>query len=246
MVNETSDRPRLTPKGARTRARIVEEAAALIHERGVATPPWKMSKRRRKSAALGMYHSFPDKNELLQAVIDHQADAIVNNQGRCSAARTEVETWRNMVITEAKRTKARGFPWLARWSIAECDPEAQCSLRQGSISGQQPSAMYSDPFMRTGSSRRGSTRTTSPLLFSPRSKEDFSRPGATESSPVRDCGQYPSRPCYRYEPGSVFGTRGSWSGGLPSARRRHSGDGPDGVSPVGDDVSSARPLSVSA
>src|ERR1035438_926815 len=36
MVNETSDRPRLTPKGARTRARIVEEAAALIHERGVA------------------------------------------------------------------------------------------------------------------------------------------------------------------------------------------------------------------
>ena len=36
MTNETSDRPRLTPRGARTRARIVEEAAALIHERGVA------------------------------------------------------------------------------------------------------------------------------------------------------------------------------------------------------------------
>ena len=36
MVNETSGRPRLTPKGARTRARIVQEAAALIHERGVA------------------------------------------------------------------------------------------------------------------------------------------------------------------------------------------------------------------
>ena len=36
MVSETSDRPRLTPKGARTRGRIVEEAAALIHERGVA------------------------------------------------------------------------------------------------------------------------------------------------------------------------------------------------------------------
>jgi hypothetical protein len=34
MVNETSDRPRLTPKGERTRARIVEEAAVLIHERG--------------------------------------------------------------------------------------------------------------------------------------------------------------------------------------------------------------------
>ena len=36
MVNETSGRPRLTPKGERTRARIVQEAAVLIHERGVA------------------------------------------------------------------------------------------------------------------------------------------------------------------------------------------------------------------
>ena len=36
MAEETSDRPKLTPKGARTRARIVEEAAALIHESGVA------------------------------------------------------------------------------------------------------------------------------------------------------------------------------------------------------------------
>ena len=36
MASETSDRPRLTAKGARTRARIVQEAAALVHERGVA------------------------------------------------------------------------------------------------------------------------------------------------------------------------------------------------------------------
>ena len=37
-----------------------------------------------------MYHYFPDKNELVQAVIDYQADAIVNaTRDRCSAARTE-------------------------------------------------------------------------------------------------------------------------------------------------------------
>jgi hypothetical protein len=36
MVNETSDRPKLTAKGARTRTPIVEEAAALTHERWVA------------------------------------------------------------------------------------------------------------------------------------------------------------------------------------------------------------------
>jgi hypothetical protein len=34
--NEARDRPRLTPKGERTRSRIVEAAAQLIYERGVA------------------------------------------------------------------------------------------------------------------------------------------------------------------------------------------------------------------
>ena len=36
MESEAHDRPRLTPKGERTRARIVEAAARLIYERGVA------------------------------------------------------------------------------------------------------------------------------------------------------------------------------------------------------------------
>jgi TetR/AcrR family transcriptional regulator, transcriptional repressor for nem operon len=36
MADETQHRPRLTPKGERTRARIVDAAARLVHERGVA------------------------------------------------------------------------------------------------------------------------------------------------------------------------------------------------------------------
>ena len=53
MVDETSDRPRLTLKGARTRARIVQEAAVLIHERGVAGTTLDDVEKgwRRKSAA---------------------------------------------------------------------------------------------------------------------------------------------------------------------------------------------------
>jgi TetR/AcrR family transcriptional regulator, transcriptional repressor for nem operon len=96
MVNETSDRPKLTPKGARTRARIVEEAAALIHERGVADTTLEDVKVAAEVSGSQMYHYFPDKNELVQAVIDYQADAIVNNQGARSAARTESKpggTW---------------------------------------------------------------------------------------------------------------------------------------------------------
>ena len=43
MGSEGQDRPRLTPKGERTRARIVEAAARLIYQRGVAgTTLWNM------------------------------------------------------------------------------------------------------------------------------------------------------------------------------------------------------------
>src|SRR5487761_441355 len=78
MVNETSDRPRLTAKGARTRARIVEEAAALIHERGVAGTTLEDVKAAAEVSGSQMYHYFPDKNDLVQAVIDYHADAIVS------------------------------------------------------------------------------------------------------------------------------------------------------------------------
>ncbi len=75
MAEETSDRPRLTPKGARTRARIVEQAAALIHQRGVAGTTLEDVQVAAEVSGSQMYHYFPDKNELVQAVIDYQADA---------------------------------------------------------------------------------------------------------------------------------------------------------------------------
>ena len=143
MVNETSDRPRLTPKGARTRERIVEEAAALIHDAESRAPPWKTSRWRRKLAAAQMYHYFPDKNDLVQAVIDYQAETIVGRNRQALSKANGVEAWRNMVTTAARRTKAKGGCQLGLLvgQLAESDPEAQRSSRQGSISGQPPSAM---------------------------------------------------------------------------------------------------------
>ena len=79
MVNETSDRPKLTAKGARTQARIVEEAAALIHERGVAGTTLEDVKVAAEVSGSQMYHYFPDKNDLVQAVIDYQAETIVKH-----------------------------------------------------------------------------------------------------------------------------------------------------------------------
>ena len=133
MVNETSDRPRLTAKGARTRARIVEEAADLIHERGVAGTTLEDVKVAAGVSGSQMYHYFPDKDELVQAVIDYQADTIVTNQGHALSSANGVEAWRSMVIAAAQRTEAKGGCPLGSLvgQLAESDPEARALIAAG-------------------------------------------------------------------------------------------------------------------
>jgi TetR/AcrR family transcriptional regulator, transcriptional repressor for nem operon len=133
MVNETSDRPRLTPKGARTRARIVAEAAALIHERGVAATTLEDVKVAADVSGSQLYHYFPDKDELLQAVIDHQADTIVKQQRHALGSANGVEAWRNLVIAEAQRTEGKGGCPLGSLGgqLAESDPEARALIAAG-------------------------------------------------------------------------------------------------------------------
>jgi AcrR family transcriptional regulator len=115
MARETSDRPRLTAKGARTRARIVEEAAALIHERGVAGTTLEDVKAAEVSGSQ-MYHYFPDKDELVQAVIDYQADGIVKHNRQALGSPKGVEAWRKIVVTGVREhPRERGLPtWFAR------------------------------------------------------------------------------------------------------------------------------------
>src|SRR5260370_6795980 len=133
MVNETSDRPRIATKGARTRTRIGAEAAAVIHERGVAGTTLEDVKVAAEVSGSQMYHYFPDKNELVQAVIDYQADTIVKHQGHVLSSANGVEAWRNMVITAARLTEAKGGCPLGSLGgqLAESDPEARALIAAG-------------------------------------------------------------------------------------------------------------------
>ena len=133
MASETSDRPRLTAKGARTRARIVEEAAALIHERGVAATTLEDVKAAAEVSGSQLYHYFPDKDDLVQAVIDYHADAIVSRNRQVLGTANGVEAWRKMVIAAAKRTKAKGGCALGSLvgQLAESDPEARALIASG-------------------------------------------------------------------------------------------------------------------
>ena len=217
MVNETSDRPRLTAKGARTRARIVEEAAALIHERGVAGTTLEDVKAAAEVSGSQMYHYFPDKDDLVQAVIDYHADAIVSRNRQALGSANGVEAWRKMVIAAARRTKAKGGCALGSLvgQLAENDPRPERSSRQGSISGQPPSAMDCDPFMPRGNSDPTLTRTTSPLLCSPRSKEGFCSPrcnGVAVRSKLRSIPSSPLPSADEPKPGSPRPSPGSAHG----------------------------------
>ena len=134
MVINAQDRPRLTPKGERTRARIVEAAARLIYERGVAGTRLDDVRAAAEVSGSQLYHYFADKDELVQAVIDHQADVIVGTTGRADLASAEgIRAWRDMIIAQAKSTEARGGCPLGSLGaqVAETDPQARARLATG-------------------------------------------------------------------------------------------------------------------
>ena len=133
MEAEEPSRPRLTAKGERTRTQIVAAAARLIYDRGAAATTLDDVKAAAGVSGSQMYHYFPDKDELVQAVIDYQADAIVNRNRRALSSADGVETWRNMVLTAAKRTKAKGGCALGSLAgqLAESDPEARALIAAG-------------------------------------------------------------------------------------------------------------------
>ena len=133
MVNETSDRPKLTAKGARTRTRIVQEAAALIHERGVAGATLEDVKVAAEVSGSQLYHYFPDKDELVQAVIDYQADTIVEHNRQALGSPKGVEAWRNMVVTGVRSSQGKGGCALGSLGgqLAESDPEARALIAAG-------------------------------------------------------------------------------------------------------------------
>jgi TetR/AcrR family transcriptional regulator, transcriptional repressor for nem operon len=134
MANETRHGPRLTPKGERTRARIVAAAAALIHERGVAGTTFEDVRAAAEVSGSQLSHYFAGKDELVQAVIDHQADIIVANQEQADLGTTEgVKAWRDMVVAAARSAGGKGGCPLGSLGgqLAETDPEARALIAAG-------------------------------------------------------------------------------------------------------------------
>lgn len=71
------DPVRLTPKGRATRQRIVAAAAELIYEHGVKETNNEMVRHAAGVSGSQLSHYFPDKQELVRAVISYRADSMM-------------------------------------------------------------------------------------------------------------------------------------------------------------------------
>jgi TetR/AcrR family transcriptional repressor of nem operon len=134
MSTDARDRTKLTAKGARTRARIVDAAAQLVYERGVASSTLDDVRAAAEVSGSQLYHYFADKDELVQAIIDHQAEAILGNQRQADLSSIEgLGAWRDMVITQVRGTEAKGGCPLGSLGgqLAEVDPEARVLIAAG-------------------------------------------------------------------------------------------------------------------
>jgi TetR/AcrR family transcriptional repressor of nem operon len=144
MESEEPGRPRLTAKGQRTRARIVAAAARLIYERGVASTTLDDVKAAAGVSGSQMYHYFPDKDELVQAVTSYQADLIAGHQRQADLSSAEgLRAWRDMIIAQASSERGRseqasseqgkgGCPLGSlAGQLAETDPHARALLAEG-------------------------------------------------------------------------------------------------------------------
>ena len=134
MVNDAPHRSRLTPKGERTRARIVGAAARLIYQRGVAGTTLEDVRTAAQVSGSQLSHYFADKEDLVQAVIDRQASVIAGNQERADLGTIDgLIAWRDMVIAEAKRTDGKGGCPLGSLGsqLAESDPQARTLVAAG-------------------------------------------------------------------------------------------------------------------
>jgi|SRR5579862_9028158 len=128
------DRP-FTPKGLATKERIVEAAARLIHERGVAGATTEEVRDAAGVSSSQLYHYFKDKMALVRAVIAYQTDAIIDAQSDFLDhldSMPRLRAWRDLLVRVQRSARCAGGCPLGSLSseIAEIAPEFRIDLNR--------------------------------------------------------------------------------------------------------------------
>lgn len=105
------DRARLTRRGQQTRQRIVAAAAELMFADGVAETTLEDIRAAARVSGSQVYHYFADKQALVRAVIEYQADAVLDTQGAHLDGLDTVaglRAWRDFIVDHQHRLDCRG------------------------------------------------------------------------------------------------------------------------------------------
>jgi TetR/AcrR family transcriptional repressor of nem operon len=142
--------PRLTARGAATRARIVEAAAELMHVRGITATTMEDVRVASGTSKSQLYQHFPEKSALVSAVIAHQAGGVLERDEGLLARLDSIrglERWRDAILqSNALRQGAYGCPLGSLVTeVADDDEEARKLL---AASFQRWQALFVQGFER--------------------------------------------------------------------------------------------------
>jgi AcrR family transcriptional regulator len=126
----------LTAKGRATRARIVERAAALMFERGVAGTSLDDVKAAADVSSSQLYHYFADKSALVAAVVAHQVEAVLGGQQPHLAAldtMAALRAWRDALVRIRRGRRCEGGCPIGSLAseLAELDDELRGEVANG-------------------------------------------------------------------------------------------------------------------
>jgi TetR/AcrR family transcriptional regulator, transcriptional repressor for nem operon len=136
MTEASAPAGRLTRKGLATRARIVGAAAELMFRHGVAGTSTEDVLVAAQVSNSQLYHYFADKNALVRAVIERQADEIINGQRPLLDELDSLAAfrqWRDMLVGLQRQRHCEGGCPLGSLSseLAETNESARTALAAG-------------------------------------------------------------------------------------------------------------------
>jgi AcrR family transcriptional regulator len=123
----------LTGKGRETRQRIIDAAADLVYERGVAGVSLDDVLRATGTSKSQLYHYFEDKYDLVHAIIERQRERVLGfhrPELESLSNWDDLERWRNMIVeTQAVFDCRYGCPLGSLVNeLAELDEFARTQL----------------------------------------------------------------------------------------------------------------------
>jgi len=125
-----------TAKGRAMRERIVQAAAELVAEKGVAAVSLDDVRARTGASRSQLYHYFEDRDDLIRAVVDATTDAVLVRQNELFEhldSWAGLDRWFDFMVQHQIAQRARGGCPIGSLAgqLAESDPKARAAIAAG-------------------------------------------------------------------------------------------------------------------